>query len=988
MGWPLALAIISLVLAVGSAYMASQAAGDIGISDSGKDRGQQVTTRSTDRELCLPYGRCRVYVNEVFIDSSGTDKKYLHIVGTLGEGPISGIVQQDGTVWDGSGSPSDIPLVFLDDVLYSEYGSLVHLEFFRGTATQSVCSTLAGSVSAWEHPMRYTAYIYLRLEFDRDKWQGKPSEIAVIVEGLEVYDPETETTAYSNNPALAARDFITRSSRRGGMEIASTRLLDTTFTTVKTRCASKGWTANLPIRDKDAKAADNLQLILNCFRGGLIFSENVYKLRYKDLNFDEDESVMSIDEDDIIDGSMRVRQPDAFDRPNAIRAKYYNEEGATDGTGKYMEADYVLAPEDLVTADGDYREKEVQLWGLTALAKVQAMANYHLERARLNKTASLDARERACLLEPWDIIDLTYESFGWAAKLFRVEAPTLKADDTVALGLLEEATILYDDTYNLTSHDWHDTTLPDPGAAVPSVVNVSHAEEVYYYRNRSFTRWKIDFEGPAATTYPWWDYAEIWVKIGTAGDWRFMTKSGGDYALDPVEEGETYYCKMVSVSLHGAKEDFDDAYTVSKEILGKTAAPTSLAAMTAVANGDSVNVFAQAVTDPDIEGYEVRLGDSWDGGIFISFNKAPNIRLTGVHPGLHTFWMSPKDNAGNYSGTPVSATVKVFLPQGYTELPTYGSWVWDYSTGTHNNTVQQTTSPCSVGDPCLKGSHTGGVLTGTWTSPTYDLGAVEIVRVWGNFITTFESSETTWDGVLPLVLTGSELVTDGEFENWTSDDLDDWSESNADAAETSGETGSAAQVTTSAASGYIYQNFAVTAGKWYRLSGRYKNAAGDVAAFGLYDVTNSAWITPDALKSLEDNESWADFNHIFEAPTGCASVQIRLGSPNNGDVVTFEAVTVKEIDETNSTTWEDVEADEKTWNEIFQPSEAGQLRATLQHKVLSGDEWSEVDYFEILCAEVEAQYLRVVIEIVDPTADSHLYVQELSMYAYEGATEV
>lgn len=836
MGWMLVVSIISLVLAAGAAaYTISQSPDTPDTPAEREDRGRQVQTRTTERELALIYGRAKAAINQVYLGTSGADNKYLHVIGTLGEGPISGIVQADGTTWDGSGSPSDTPLVYFDDKLYTDFGNLVTLELYTGTSTQAVCSTLNSAISRWTDPLKYTAYIYLRLEYDRDKFQSVP-EVQVIVEGLKVYDPTDEITAYSNNPGLCVYDFITRSSERGGMGIAAARIDAPSFDDVKDDCATKGWTCNLPIQNKDNAAADNLQLMLNCFRGALIYSENKFKLRYKDLNYES--SVMSLDENDIIDGTLSVRQPDAFDRPNAIRAKYYNEEGDGSGIGKYREADYIFADSDAISAEGDYREKTVEILGLTDLEKVQGMTNYYLERWRLAKTATVSVGERAAVLEPMDIVDLTYDDFGWDQKLFRVTSVSAGNDSTVNLSLIEEATTLYDDTYNITSHDWHDTTLPDPGAAVHSVINVSHSEEVYYYRNRSFTRWKIDFEGPAASTYPWWDYAEIWVKIGAAGDWRFMTKSGGKYVLDPVEEGETYYVKMVSVSIFGAKENFDTAHSVSKQIVGKTSAPSNLSAMTAVANGDTVNIFADPITDPDIEGYEVRLGDSWDGGIFISFNKHPSIRLTGVRPGAHTFWMSPRDNAGNYSATPVSATVTVFLPQGYTELATYGSWSWDYSTGTHDNTEQETSSPCSAGDPCVKCSHTGGVLVGTWTSPTYDLNAIEIVRVWGDFRTVFESSDTTWDGAAP-----------------------------------------------------------------------------------------------------------------------------------------------------GSTTWNDLGAS-LTWNEIFQPAQAGQLRAKLQHKQLSGDGWSEVSFFEILSTEVEAQYVRVVIEITDPTQDAQLYVKKLNMYAYEGAQEV
>ena len=361
---------------------------------------------------------------------------------------------------------------------------------------------------------------------------------------------------------------------------------------------------------------------------------------------------------------------------------------------------------------------------------------------------------------------------------------------------------------------------------------MSGSEVVYPYRGRSFTRWIIDFSKPPVETYPWWDYAEVWMKIGSAGEWRYMTRSEGNYVVDPVQEGEYYAIKLVSVNIFGNKETFDSAIWIDRTIIGKTDLPTDLSAMTAVANGDSVSIYADPVDDPDIDGYEVRLGDAWEGGIFISFNKAPSLRLNGVRPGSHTFWMSPArlgvDGTRIYSGTPVSATCRVFVPTGFTLAD---SWTWDFEAiGTHDNTEHVTHNS----QDALKCSHTGDVLTGDWTSPQRDLGSIQIVRLWGETATDFRASDTTFDGVGGQTLSFDEL---------------------------GGQT--------------------------------------------------------------------------------------------------------------------------KSFFEIFEPTIAGQLQITLQYST-DGSSWNDVERFEILCAEVEARYIRVVVTIIDPTLDSNLYLYALPIKAYTG----
>ena len=47
----------------------------------------------------------------------------------------------------------------------------------------------------------------------------------------------------------------------------------------------------------------------------------------------------------------------------------------------------------------------------------------------------------------------------------------------------------------------------------------------------------------------------------------------------------------------------------------------------------------------------------------------------------------------------------------------------------------------------LQCAHTGGVLTGKWTSPEYDLGAIKDIRIWGDFVTGLTSDELYWSNL-------------------------------------------------------------------------------------------------------------------------------------------------------------------------------------------------------------------------------------------------
>jgi len=792
-----------------------------GISDtssmSQENSGYQVNKQSMNATIPLLYGQTRVGINRSFVATSGSDNKYLHIIGILGEGEIEGFSDQAG----------GYDPVYFDNRLYTEYGAgNVYFELFKGTSAQTVCSTLNSAVPGWTDPLKHTAYIYLRLKFDRDKFQKVP-DITVGIKGLKIYNPYSGVTEYTNNPALCVYDLLTRPANRAGFGLAVARINTASVENARSYCAVKGWTCNMPVNE-DQSVTDNIQLLLNNFRGCLLKSTNQFYLKFKDLN---DESVVmafdsSVDRD-IINGSLTVEQPDLFNKPTTINIEYLSEEGGPDGTSTFKTYNYILSDNEAAT-DENFSELKIRCPGLSDLDKVQQMAYYFLERHKLTKTCSFAAGQKAAVLEPLDLITLTHSLAGWDTKIFRVTSVVVAPDYTVSVNCIEENEDFYNSVYDSTITAFHDTTLPDPLADPSPVINASFSEKVYFYRNRSFTRLFVDFSPPAPETDPFFDYAEVYMKIGS-GDYRYMTKSEGDYVVDPVEEGETYFFKLKSVNIFGNKAPDTSDVFLSKTIVGKTTAPANLSSMTAVAAGASVSIYADPIVDPDVDGYEVRLGDAWDGGIFISFNKNCSLRLNGVRPGTHTFWMSPKDNGGNYSGTPVSAAVKVFIPPGYTQLAVYGSWAWDFNAGTHDNTEHTTYNS----EDALKCSHVGGVLFGTFISPTYDLNAVENVRVWGDFRITFVSTDTTWNGVAPA-----------------------------------------------------------------------------------------------------GGKTWNDLG---------------LGS----------------------------------WMEIFQPTEAGRVAAILKFSV-DGSNWSSVDFFQVLCAEVTARYLKVEITLTDPTLDSDLYLKELNMVAYTG----
>jgi hypothetical protein len=704
------------------------------------DKGRLVNTRSTSEVYPLIYGKTRVGGNLVFATTTGTDNKYLHMILSLGEGEVNQIAQVDS-----------VDQIFFNDKLYTEsdFADNFYYEFFNGSSTQNVCATLHTAYPAWTDARRYSAYLYYRLEYDRDKFVSIP-DITVVLEGLKLKNFATEDDydsmpmVYTNNLAYCVYDLLTRPSIRGGKELDPTRIDLPSFRDAATYYDTYGWTCNMPI-DRDQSIEDNIAMLLANGRSDIIYSNSKFKLKFRDTR--EESVCMQITENDIIqygkESTMEIAPAATlFSRPNAVKATFIS-------AGKnYHQDEKVFQDDDAYNDEGDYRELAIELLGLSSLDKVIPMSYYYLERVRWGNIVNMVVGNKGISLEPMDLIEITHRMPGWtdAVKpMYRVEAAQLQEDGNIALILLQEHDDLYNDDYDIDTQELFVTDLPKPGVAVHGVINVSHAEEVYYYRNRSFTRWKIDFDPPAISDYPFWDYAEIWLKIGI-DDYRYMTKSTSDYMLDPVEESETYYIKIRSVSIFGVKEDLDSAYTVSKNIVGKTDIPSDMTAITATITHDVLNIFGDEISDPDIIGYEFRISTQsnvlWKAAMFLAFNTKPVFSLSGIKPGSFRVFCSPLDNAGKYSSIPVYVDFTVEEPKGYTLFTTKDC---DQPEGSHDNTEYYDKS---AGDYCIRVIHTGS-LSGKWTSAEKDIGAIRKVRVSGDFLTSLTDTSLSWSVLWP-----------------------------------------------------------------------------------------------------------------------------------------------------------------------------------------------------------------------------------------------
>lgn len=187
---------------------------------SAQAQGILINSQSNVDPIPVIYGRRRVGGTRVFIEVSGSNNEYLHLVLVLSEGPVFAIDN-----------------VYLDEVPVTDpkFSGLVTVSKHLGTPGEPADDALTVEVPKWTSACKLAncAYLYVRLKYDRNAFSGLPT-ITADVRGRTLLDPRDGQIRFSNNPALVIRDYLTHTLY--GRGISSSAIDDTSFATAANAC--------------------------------------------------------------------------------------------------------------------------------------------------------------------------------------------------------------------------------------------------------------------------------------------------------------------------------------------------------------------------------------------------------------------------------------------------------------------------------------------------------------------------------------------------------------------------------------------------------------------------------------------------------------------------------------------------------------------------------------------------------------------------------
>lgn len=429
---------------------------------------------SAQAELAVVYGIARIGIAFADARTHPTDEKILYVVGAIAVASEAG------------GGIDNITKVYFDDRvainsptttgalgttgIQSPWnsGSRLAYAIHLGTDAQTVDSELNTQfATAWPSTSKGAgmAYIVLKMKFDQEVYSGVPN-ITAIVKGQKVYDPRSATTAWSDNPALCIRDYLT--STKYGCAVPSSELNEQSFIDAANYCDElvnttavnqKRFTCNGAV-DTSRPRLDTLTELLSSCRGQVIYESGKFKLA---INAPSSATAFKLNEDNIIGDWEFLRGGSSV--PNSITARFI------DPNWNYQPRE-VTWPEagqanGFLTADNSHLSpQQIDLPFTDNYYRAQQIAMTLLREAREDITVVLTAKQEALKLVTGDVVPLTHTTPAFTDKNFRVVAMALMPDATVRPVLRE-----YD--INAYTLDTQNTDPTPTGSGLPNPFTVS-----------------------------------------------------------------------------------------------------------------------------------------------------------------------------------------------------------------------------------------------------------------------------------------------------------------------------------------------------------------------------------------------------------------------------------------------------------------------------------------------------------------------------------
>jgi len=716
------------------------------------NRGYQTTAIGTALDHQIIYGKVRVGGARIYDEATGENNKYLHRIVAVAGHEIQSFdeiyINDELATRDGSGNVTSP----------SKYNGKIRIKLHLGSPDQTADDFLVSESAHWttEHRLRGIAYMYIRLAFDADVFPNGIPEITATISGKKVYDPRTSTTAWSDNPALCLRDYLTSSY---GIAEDTANIDDALVTTAANVCDQEDtiagttrYTCNGAFTTASTPY-DMINGILTSMDGSLWYAQGKWRMKpaywtapVLDLNEDDLRSSVSV--------STRHSRRNNF---NTVKGTFRGEES------NWQTTDYPqVTNAAFVAADGGQESvADVDLPFTDNPIEARRIARISLERNRQQLTVNASFGLKTLQVQVGDNIRLTNSRFGWDNKEFEVIAWNFGLTDGLDLQtqmtLRETAESVYDEVDDGVVYERDNTTLLSP-FSVPSVgLSVLAEAQVSNQKVSNIAVATVTSSRPEGI-----DYVEVEYKLSTESTYSSFGQGPlGGFRVRDLQVAD-YDFRARAINTFGIKGEFENLVNV--EINAFIGDPSDVASITHELSGGTLFLSWPPITDADLSHYEIKhnsntTGATWSNSTTIIEKIGRPATSATVPARSGTFLIRAYDKEDNFS---VNPTTVIVYPS---ELPELGQS--DLQTedpnflGVKSNTV--------VANSALRIDDTSAAEpTGEYFFSDYiDTGSTRSARVTGErtFTRISDSGGILWDDIPGLWDTWP-----GEWDTWTEED--------------------------------------------------------------------------------------------------------------------------------------------------------------------------------------------------------------------------
>ena len=687
-----------------------------------EEQGVLINKQSNNAQIPIVYGRRQVGITRVFLESSGTDNTYLYMAGIVCEGNIEEIqeiyIDDKEVTFDGALTDGTVREVDSSDANFYKDSSHIQVQAFYGTDDQVASSILTNSTN-WtsNHRLRGVCYLAFRFKWNQDIFSSIP-QVKVTLKGRKVYDPRTDTTAYSSNSALVLLDYL-RNNRYGkGLPDSAFESDFASFKTSANECETQitpyvGGTAfnqfeTNAVIDTDQKVIENVKKLLNPMRSLFTYNNGVYKLKIEGTG----SSIKTITADHVI-GGAKVLGERKNNKYNRVIGTFVNPaKNWQNDTISFPPADETNVASEfqhatmLAEDNGTLLEGNFQFPNVTNQFGAEALCEVILRRSRNQLQIQLTLTSEFLELEIGDIVAITYPSGGFNAKPFRVLGLEINEDLTVNVQLFEHQDNFY--TFNTKNviPSIADTVLPNPNSVQPPA-SVTLTDTLIQYNQTPLVSLDITI---SASTDSFVDFYQVEYKLSTDTNFIIYAQGTGlNHRVLNVIENETYDVRVKAVNSLGVSSSYVSA---QRTIVGSTEPPADCEDFACNVIDSEAHLSWTEVPDLDLSHYQIRFstlttGAEWNNSVSLVEKVSRPATSISVPARVGSYLIKAVDKLNNFSINPAIVSTNVTAIGNFNSI----------TTQTESPTFAGTKTNITLSDSAIR-------LTDLTQDGTYDFASV------------------------------------------------------------------------------------------------------------------------------------------------------------------------------------------------------------------------------------------------------------------------